>query len=218
VKPYGLEEAPGWCNKLFGKGKRWIAIVALVLALVAVLVWHLRSDEAPTVGERRDRHQIYGDPVLMEEYASGGYVAVFDHPGECLLAHYAQPGVIVPLQQGADDKLSRAQMIRGALAHRVDVRETDCREARELKMIVEGMKDEAREYLADGSGTVESFLKRLDERQRQEADIYERVASELENEQDEVVREAKNDALRALGLRVVPRRPQKRRTFAGEKK
>ena len=38
INPARVTEAPGFFNKLFGKGKRWIAICVLAAALVAALV------------------------------------------------------------------------------------------------------------------------------------------------------------------------------------
>ena len=71
------------------------------------------------------------------------------------------------------------------------------------------MRDEMRAFMADGTSLVD-YLNALSERQREENSIYERVAAELEGERDESVREKKNAALRALGLRTVPR-PKSRR-------
>ncbi len=78
------------------------------------------------------------------------------------------------------------------------------RELRELKQIVNGMREEMREYLANGNGTPRSFWRRLNERTAQEIQIYERTRRELEKETSEEVWEQKNDALRRLGLRTIP--------------
>ena len=83
--------------------------------------------------------------------------------------------------------------------------ETDLPEVAELKRIVQGMKEEVRWYVGDGVGTAGSYLSRLDERQEEEIRIYERTRKELEACTDQGVREERNAALRAMGLRTVPR-------------
>ena len=88
----------------------------------------------------------------------------------------------------------------GRDAHRPD----DSREVRELKQIVNGIREEMREYLANGNGTPKSFWRRMLQRTMQEMQIYERTRRELENEKDEAVWEKKNEALRRLGLRTIP--------------
>ena len=80
----------------------------------------------------------------------------------------------------------------------------DVREVRELKQIVNGMREEMRGYLANGNGTPRSFWRRLNERTTQEMQIYERTRRELEKETSEEAWEQKNDALRRLGLRTIP--------------
>ena len=81
---------------------------------------------------------------------------------------------------------------------------SDSREVRELREIVNGMREELREYLANGNGTPRSYWRRLLERTQQEMQIYERTRRELENEKNEAVWEEKNEALRRLGLRPIP--------------
>ncbi|MBO7166302.1 MAG: hypothetical protein J6V88_02125, partial [Kiritimatiellae bacterium] len=80
----------------------------------------------------------------------------------------------------------------------------DPREIRELKQIVNGMRDEMRAYLANGNGTPRSFWRRLNERTLSEMQIYDRTKRELEKEQSSEVWEQKNEALRTLGLRTIP--------------
>lgn len=83
-------------------------------------------------------------------------------------------------------------------------RPSDSREVRELRQIVNGMREEMAAYLANGNGTPRSFWRRLLERTTQEMQIYERTRRELENEKDAAVWESKNDALRRIGLRPIP--------------
>ena len=79
----------------------------------------------------------------------------------------------------------------------------DSREAKELKQIVNGMRAEMRQYLANGNGTPRSFWRRLNERTTQEMQIYERTRRELENESSHETWESKNEALRRIGLRTI---------------
>ena len=78
------------------------------------------------------------------------------------------------------------------------------RELRELKQIINGIREEMRYYLANGNGTPRSFWRRLNERTAQEIQIYERTRRELENEKSEEAWEQKNEALRRIGLRTIP--------------
>ena len=77
-------------------------------------------------------------------------------------------------------------------------------EVRELKQIVNGMREEMREYLANGNGTPRSYWRRLNERTTSEMQIYERTRRELESEKSPEVWDEKNAALRRLGLRTIP--------------
>ena len=86
----------------------------------------------------------------------------------------------------------------------VNLKEADPREVRELKQIVNGMRQELHNYLANGNGTPRSYWRRLIERTQEEMRIYERTRRELENEKNAAVWEQKNEALRRLGLRTIP--------------
>ena len=86
----------------------------------------------------------------------------------------------------------------------IQIAADDSREVRELKQIVNGMREEMRGYLANGNGTPRSFWRRLNERTLSEMRIYERTKRELEKESSAEVWEHKNEALRKLGLRTIP--------------
>ena len=80
---------------------------------------------------------------------------------------------------------------------------------RQIKLMVEGMKDEARRYIAAG-GTIVEYGKRLTERQDAEIAIYERTKSEIEAARktmkgDQLIAfwEQRNDQLRNLGIKLV---------------
>lgn len=209
IKPSRLAEAPGFFNKLFGKGKRWLAI-AVLCALVCALLLALRVKTRPIVvgglGESSQRHQIYGDPAIIDEMTADGFSRVFSNIGERYLAAYAIPGS------------SAAQMVRlvtpddllTCLTNRVAFDEDDSREVIELKAIVNGLKEELREYLSDGVGTAASFIRRLEERQEEERLIYRRVQNELEANPDPALWEERNRSLREMGIRTIPRPRQRK--------
>jgi len=129
--------------------------------------------------------------------------------GDRLLAWFAQPGKVMCPKDTPQSEFRRlgdkgAAALESAVRPHIIICGTDSREVRELKQIVNGMREEMREYLANGNGTVRSYWRRLVERTRQEAQIYERTRRELENEKNAAVWEEKNAALRNLGLRTIP--------------
>ena len=110
-----------------------------------------------------------------------------------------------PRRLAAADDAALAQYAQEELAseHDLEINADDTREVRELKQIVNGIRQELRDYLANGNGTPRSFWRRLNERTVQEMQIYERTRRELEQEKNSSVWEAKNEALRRLGLRTI---------------
>jgi hypothetical protein len=86
----------------------------------------------------------------------------------------------------------------------IQITADDSREVKELKQIVNGMREEMREYLANSNGTARSYWRRLNERTLSEMQIYERTRRELEKETRPEIWEQKNEALRRLGLRTIP--------------
>ena len=158
------------------------------------------------------RHQIYGDPAIMEGLERGDFAAVLPRAGDQLLAVFAQPGKLM-CAKGTNPRLLDATMEAAftvyakdelAADHDIAIDAGEERELRELKQIINGMREEMRYYLANGNGTPRSFWRRLNERTTQEMQIYERTRRELENESSPEVWESKNDALRRLGLRTIP--------------
>ena len=203
IRPSRLEEASGFFNKLFGKGKRWIAITVLSVVVVALsFVIKTRPVIVEQSEPSRQRHQIYGDPAIIEEMRSGFFANVFSNDGERYLAAYAMPGATMP--EGAL-RLKSPEILKAALTNTIVISESDSREIAELKAIVNGMKDELREYLADGEGTCSMFIRRLEERQEEERLIYRRVQNELETNPDPKLWEERNKALRDMGIRTIPR-------------
>ena len=158
------------------------------------------------------RHQIYGDPATVEGLERGDFAAHLPRTGDQMLAVFAQPGKLM-CARGANpmriDEKSYAifeEYARNVLdvENDISIDTAESREITELKQIVNGMRAEMRQYLANGNGTPRSYWRRLNERTAQEIQIYERTRRELEKETSEEVWEQKNDALRRLGLRTIP--------------
>ena len=209
------------------RGLRKRAVVALV-ALAAVCAgvvswwWAARAGRAPYQTAATSaalpqsglspRHQIYGDPAVMEAFERGDFGDAMPRAGDRLLAVFAQPGRYM-CPRGVDPRRLETRTeaafeayARGELAAAADIKiaDADSREVRELKQIVNGIREEMREYLANGNGTPRSYWRRLNERTTSEMQIYERTRRELENEKSPDVWDEKNAALRRLGLRTIP--------------
>lgn len=183
-----------------------IVVLTFVSVLAVASAIHARREVAAVkLGSTSSpRHQIYGDPSIWEEIERDDFAAVFPERGDRILALYAIPG----RSESSNLRIPYPEII-AALAtvkdKNVEFRPEDSLEATELKRIVQGMKDEMRWYLADGVGTIETYLQRLRERQSEEIRIYERTLKELEGCTDRMLREERNAALRAMGLRTIPR-------------
>lgn len=201
------------------RGIRKRAVAALV-ALVAVgvgvvaFVSGSRTGAATAANPARNspRHQIYGDPALIERFEVGDFEGVLSRTGDQFLAWYAQPGKLM-IPKGINPRRLSAQQIEELIAYAqsklsadrdLDTSADTQREVRELKQIVNGLRDEFRGYLANGNGTPRSFWRRLNERTLQEMQIYERTRRELEKETSAAVWDEKNEQLRRLGLRTIP--------------
>ena len=195
------------------RGVRLASLVLVVTLVLAVLSLYLKAPEGQADPPASSpRHQIYGDPATMEAFERGDFGAALPREGDRMLAVFAQPGRLMCRDGFNPQWLSAAQTealskyAGGELAPGRDL-PTDAaspREERELRQIVNGMRQEMREYLANGNGTPRSYWRRLNERTGEEMQIYERTRRELEKETSPRVREEKNAALRRLGLRTIP--------------
>lgn len=199
IKPFSVEEASGFFNKLFGKGKRWLAIAVLAIIAALSLDYALTVRSEIDIADFTDRHQIYGDPSIIANMEEGGYSSVFDLAGERYLAFYAQPGREVRLPR---ELSSKVETLDECLAHEIIVADSDPREVAELKRIVNGMKKELAAYLEEAS--VKDFVRALNERQTEERLIYQRVVNELNGSTDRALYEERNRSLRDLGLPTIP--------------
>lgn len=201
------------------KGRPALVAVAIATVLVAGIAAYIgasrlsRQEPQPVASDSMSpRHQIYGDPAIMAEFERGDFSKAFSRTGDRLLAWFAQPGRLM-CPAGADprhvtestyillEKFASTELSPDA---DVSIDQGDSRELRELKMIVNGMRQEMREYLANGNGTPRSYWRRLNERTAREMQIYERTRREMEKETSDEVREQRNEELRRLGLRTIP--------------
>ena len=184
IKPSRFSEAPGLFNKLFGKGKRWIAISvlgALCLVLGAVAMIFHKENAALNSSlltlnstlDTRTRRQPIGDAAVIERGIRDGWAEVFELEGERFLASFAVPGVPAGLRSTTEDE------VNAALARKVEATAEDTIEARQIKAMVEGMKQELREFIAAG-GSVRQYGRRLVQRQEEEIGYYHRAKTEVE--------------------------------------
>lgn len=211
IRPGCVMEAPGFLNKLFGKGKRWmvIGLLSAVCAVLCAILIRMRNEAQGTKNEQTDRHQIYGDAAIIAAGIKTEWRDVLDNPGDRLLAKFAQPGVIVP-------RLWTQKGIAGELLttfeSKMEDSPEDLTEYRQIKAIVTGLRQELRQYLDDG-GSALGFLERLEERQNLEAALYRRLEAEVRSAESAHCASnsalyslwaAKNEELRALGIRTIP--------------
>ena len=128
---------------------------------------------------------------------------MFKLEGERFLASFAIPSI------KAGQRNTSEKEFQAALDNKFEVSETDSLEVRQIKAMVEGMKKEARRYIAAGGSIVE-YGKRLTERQDAEIAIYNRVKADLDkarktmkDEEFMSYWEKRNDELRNLGIKTV---------------
>lgn len=184
-----------------------VAFVALGVGVVAYFSGtrtggNLTPSE-PSFTTDQDRRQIIGDAAIIEKNIRNGWSDVFKLEGERFLASFAIPGV------KAGQRNTSEKEFAAALEHKSTVADSDSLEARQIKSMVEGMKNEARRYLAAG-GTIVEYGKRLTERQDAEIAIYNRVKADLEKARTTMTESAfmtywekRNDELRNLGIKTV---------------
>ena len=151
----------------------------------------------------KTRRQVFGDEAIVAKGIRTGWADVFTLEGDRFLASFAIPGV------KAGQRNTSLKEFEAAIKSKCEINPNDSPEARQIKAMVEGMKDEARQYIAAG-GTIVDYGKRLTERQDAEIAIYERIKSEIEKvkatlSEDEFmdVWERRNEELRNLGIKTI---------------
>ena len=211
IKAFGVEPAPGLLNRLGGViGWRVAIIVLLAASRAAASVAYFREKaETPAVEDSvflsKTRRQIIGDAAVIEAGIKNGWRDVFAEEGERFLASFAVPGVPAGVRTTNADELEKA------LGRVVQISDDDSMEAKQIKSMVEGMKDELRGYLA-GGGSIAQYGERLVERQEQELSYFRRIKEEIENaaksgipeDELEAKWKAGNAELRNMGIRLVP--------------
>ena len=205
IRPGCVKEAPGFFNKLFGKGKRWIAIAVLAAVAAASVLYARRTIQvAGDTFDAEARRQVIGDAAIIEKGILTGWSDVFPEEGERFLASFAIPGV------PAGQRNTSEAEIKASLSRRVAATNGDGIEARQIKAMVEGMKQELRDYLAAG-GSIVDYGTRLVRRQEEELSYYNRAKTEIDNakksgmSQQRLVElwEKRNASLRRMGVKLV---------------
>ena len=199
-------------GELRGVRKRVVAaLVAFVALGVGLLSYFsgtrsggdLGGSVAAAFATGQDRRQVIGDAAIIEKGIHNGWSEVFQLEGERFLASFAIPGV------KAGQRNTSEKEFAAALENKCVVVASDSLEARQIKAMVEGMKNEARSYIAAG-GTIVEYGKRLTERQDAEIAVYNRVKADLEKARSAMSDDAfmsywekRNDELRNLGIKTV---------------
>lgn len=221
IRPSRLDEAPGFFNKLWGKGKRWLAIALLTGAVVAATFTILANRRTIREIEKDQsffdspvRRQPLGDAVVIEQGIRTGWADVFELEGERFLASFAVPGVEAGVRSTTEAELRKAldnDALKPQRTHSSLDGSVQSIEARQIRAMVEGIKSELRIYLAAG-GSISAYGARLVQRQEQEIGYFKQVKAELESakktgmqETDlERLWEARNNQLRKMGIKLVP--------------
>lgn len=220
IRPSSLRDAPGLANKLFGKGKRWLAIVLLAVVCVSVGTLYLRTSTSLSILSNLSdlsnldssvRRQLIGDAAIIEKGIRTGWSDVFTLEGERFFASFAIPGVPAAVRSTTEEKVREALAddIESNASRRV-ANASNSLEHRQILAIVAGIKVELRQFLADG-GTIAEYCRRLVQRQEQEIGYYNQAKTELEmaaksgasDAAIEELWEKRNAALRAIGVKLV---------------
>ena len=216
IKPYKVYLAPGLLNRIQSYGKRTAAILVLGAGCLVLGAFYLRTSKDLTdlssdytslsdKFENTTRRQVIGDTAVIEKGIRTGWADVFPEEGERFLASFAIPGV------PAGQRNTTEEEIKAALSRRIEPSESDGIEARQIKSMVEGMKEELRNFLQNG-GTIKVFGNCLVERQETELGYYNRTKGELETMKNsgmdpkalEALWEKRNNELRQMGVKLVP--------------
>ena len=195
-------------GEIRGVRRRVVGLVAILAAVGAVVATTLYNRAkplpAPQFEAEQTRRQVIGDTAVIDKGIATGWSDVFSAEGDRFFASFAIPGV------KAGQRNTIVEELEAALGRRVEAKADDGMEARQIKSMVEGMKSEARAYIAAGGGIVE-YGKRLTERQDAEIAIYERTKAEIDRARKTMAEddflslwEERNDQLRNLGIKLVP--------------
>ena len=151
------------------------------------------------------RRQIIGDAAIIDKGLRTGWAQVFLAEGDRFLASFAVPGV--PAGVGSTTEQEFAE----ALKRHIGIDEDDGIEARQIKSMVMGMKQEAERFIVQG-GSIPQYCRLLVQRQNEEIGYYTRAKAEIENAQKSKMPaaqlndlwEKRNESLRQMGVKLVP--------------
>ena len=174
----------------------------------AILTVVIRSTPTPSTYASFDdttRRQIIGDAAIIDKGLRTGWAQVFLAEGDRFLASFAVPGV--PAGVGSTTEQEFAE----ALKRHIGIDEDDGIEARQIKSMVMGMKQEAERFIAQG-GSIPQYCRLLVQRQNEEIGYYTRAKTEIENAQKSKMSaaqlndlwEKRNESLRQMGVKLVP--------------
>lgn len=154
------------------------------------------------------RAQLRGTEARIERAKARGDRRIFVHDSECYLSNFAIPGEQVPptpFEQDMVDDLMKA-LDEPINIDMSEDSETDI----QMKNIVQGMKDEIKEYLKNG-GTIETYLAELQKRQDREANYYSEafaMVNKSAKEDDPAMAyelwKKTNEHLQSQGIRTMP--------------
>ena len=202
-------------GEIRGVRKRVVAASVIGAALLAGLsvFLALRSSRSalPSDAQLPDfevsqvRRQVIGDMAVIEKGIMDGWAEVFPEEGERFLASFAIPGVPAGLRSTTEKE------IEVALSRKIEATQGDSMEARQIKAMVEGMKAEARQFMAAG-GSAGQYGRLLVQRQEEEIAYRNRAKAEIENAkksnmspaQLRALWEERNASLRQMGVKLVP--------------
>lgn len=208
IRPFNVALAPGAINRVMSIGKRGAMLFVLGVMVIALTFLLYRARGSVSVYEEHfedcTRRQIIGDLAIVEKGIRTEWADVFSEDGERYLASFAIPGV------ASSRTYARPDVLNAALARRIEVLQTDGIEVRQMKAIVEGMKDELRRFIAAG-GSFPQYGKLLVMRQTEEIGYFNRAQKELDTlaaggaseSELEVLWEKRNDELRLMGIKSV---------------
>ena len=129
---------------------------------------------------------------------------MFEKIPEYIFGSFAIPGVKTGQRNTSEKEFALA------LEAKCEIDSSDSLEARQIKAMVEGMKNEARSYIA-ASGTIVEYGKRLTVHQDAEIAVCNRVKADLDKARSSMTGatfmsywEKRNDELRNLGIKTIP--------------
>lgn len=206
-------------GEIHGIRRRVVVAIVVIVAVVVGAIAYFGGSRSKTSTESNSnantlstietsaqdnaRRQVIGDVAIIEKGIRNGWSDVFELEGDRFLASFAIPGV------KAGQRNTTEKEFAAALENKCEIKPNDSIEVKQIKAMVEGMKDEARRYIAAG-GSIVSYGKRLTERQDAEIAIYERIKADLEKahssmSEDEYMTywEQRNDELRNLGIKTI---------------